>query len=196
MGAEHPYRQADVDFSRAIRSIRIAAALNEQYRVLAQPKNYRDRDELSRVLGEARQLYPEIWANLDDARNALAQRGIDVTGYDALRAHDATRAGGVLDVMAVDKGRERADMMFSGGVVKSAEMNTQGHRLATEAGHVLQRALPNVDWDALDRAEADEIAAAGSLRPARWKAVVLGLIGAILIGGAAAAYLYLRISAG
>jgi hypothetical protein len=158
-----PYRHADVDFSRVIRSIRVAAALNEQFGVLAQPKTYHERDELSRVIGEVRQLYPEIWANLDDARDALAKRGIDVAPYDELRAHPATRAGGVLDVQATER-----QIPIGGGASKSAYMNLEGHVLATEACHVMRRALPNVDWDALDRAEAAEIAAVGSLRPARW----------------------------
>jgi hypothetical protein len=60
----------------------------------------------------------------------------------------------------------------------------------------MRRALPNVDWDALDRAEADEIAAAGSLRPAKWKAAVLGVIGIVLCGALVAFYLMMRIKGG
>jgi hypothetical protein len=185
-----PYRQSSVDFSRAIRSIRVAAALNEQYAVLARAKSYSNPDELSRVIGEARQLYPEIWANLDDARNALAERGISVAAYDELRARQATRAGGVLDVQAHDK----AYVPIGGGVVKSATMNVEGHALATEACNLMRRALPQVDWDALDRAEADEIAAAGSLRPARWKGVVLSIVGVALCAALVVAYILFRTS--
>jgi hypothetical protein len=194
MAATAPYREPGVDFTHAIRSIRVASALNERYRVLAQPKTYRDRDELSNVLGEARQLFPEIWSNLDDARTAPAEHGIDVAGYDALRANPATRAGGVLDVKATDNvlapGEKRIG--FGEQTVKSATMNLEGHALAIDACHAMRRALPSVDWDALDRAEDDEIAAIGSLRPPKWKLVVLvAFVIAVAVAGVVV-YLYLR----
>src|SRR5436305_13723267 len=98
VAAEHPYRRPDVDHTRAIQAIRVAAALADRFRVLVQPKTYNSPEELSNVLGEARQVFPAIWSQLDEARAALVQQGIPVAAYDELRARDATRAGGVLDV--------------------------------------------------------------------------------------------------
>ena len=189
MVAEHPYRQPNVDVSGAVRSIRVAAALSERYAVISRAKTYQSPEELSNTIGEARQLYPEIWANLDDARDVLVRQGIAMAEYNALRAKDATRAGGVLDVQAVDRVVARP---LDGNVVKSARMNYEGHALAVEACAAMRRALPSVDWDGLDRAEAAEIAAAGSLRPAKWKAIVLGLFCFVLIGAAIGAYAYMR----
>jgi hypothetical protein len=189
--SSHPFRQPGVDVSAAVRSIRIAAALSDRFAVVARPITYRSPEELSNVIGEARQLYPEIWANLDNARDALSRQGLEVAAYDALRAREAPAPSGVLEVTALDPLKEP---IGSDRIQKSARMNLEGHALAIEAGNTLRRVLPNVDWDALDRAEAEEIAAAGSLRPAKWKAIVLALIGIVLLGGAAGTYVYLRVS--
>jgi hypothetical protein len=189
MASNNPYRSSGADFSDAVRAIRVAVALNEQYGVIVRPKNYSDPDELSRVIGEARQLFPAIWSNLDHARDALLRHGREVGRYDEIRSQAAVAAGGVLDVMAKD-----ADDLvhLTGGVAKSARLNREGHTAATEACDVLRGALPQVDWAALDRAEAEEIAAAGSLRPGRWKAVVIVAIGFVALVIAAGAYAYMR----
>jgi hypothetical protein len=190
----HPYRQHDVDLSGAIRSIRIAVTLNERFGVIAQPKTYHSGEQLSDMLSEARQLYPEIWRHLDDARKALAQRGNVVAAYDELRGSDAARAPAILDVEAKDSAQDRLILPITGGVVKTARLNLAGHAAATEACNALRRALPDVDWQALDRAEAQEIEAIGSLRPGRWKAIMFGVIGFGILVVLGALLLYLRIS--
>src|ERR1043166_9230982 len=43
-----------------------------------------------RAIRDAHDDFPEIWRSLDRARHVLAQRGINVTGYDELRPHART----------------------------------------------------------------------------------------------------------
>src|SRR4051812_39386132 len=87
---------AGVDVDPAARSVRIAVALSERFaELLKGPSTVTVRkksgamfglsgnqDEMSLRIGEAQQLYPEIWRHLDDARAAFAARGLDVSGYD------------------------------------------------------------------------------------------------------------------
>src|ERR1700753_2758761 len=44
-----------------------------------------------RAIRDAHDEFPEIWRSLDQARAVLAQRGVNVTGYDELRPHCRTR---------------------------------------------------------------------------------------------------------
>ena len=71
--AQHPYRQQGDDLSDVVRSVRIAGALNERLAELFRPKQFYSDEELSNVLGEVRQLYPQIWSHLDDAHAGLAR---------------------------------------------------------------------------------------------------------------------------
>jgi hypothetical protein len=174
------------DVSSIIRSIRVATALNERVGVLMQGGEF-DREVLANRLGELRQLYPEVWSHLDDAREQLVARGSDVAHYDALRARPATHAGGVLQVHVADFGDDGPN---------SAQLNHEGHALATEAIYVLRAALPQVDWMGLEEAERRELEAIGSLGPAAWKKAVFGLIAVVLVGGAIAIFIYLQITAG
>jgi len=192
MTQDHPYRRPSADLSNAVRSIRMAAALNERFGTVAKKTSYSSREELSNALGEARQLFPEIWSLLDSARGELANRGIDVAAYDRLRALDATRDAGVVSVDVV----ESAGAMLGGGVLKSAQLNHEGHAAATEACSVLRGALPQIDWEALDRAEAEEIAAMGTLGPALWKKIVFGVIAIVVAAVLIAALMFMRMSAG
>ena len=175
----------------AIRSIRVAEALTERFGVVSRPQTYARMDELQNALGEARQLYPEIWTNLDHARAMLLQRGVDLAAYDVVRNSDVARAGGVLDVTGTDGvSGEIANLL--GRSDKKAYMNARGHAAAIEACRLLRDALPQVDWEALDRAEAAELAAAGSLGRPRWQRILVRAIalaiGAILV----LAYIYAR----
>ncbi len=163
-----------------MRSVRIGAALNDQFGELLRRKIYNNPDRLESLLGEARQLYPEIWANFDHARKALVERGLSVDAYDALRASSAARSGGVLDVELAEHGLgEHA--LSKGRRDKTAYLNAQGHAAATEACNVLRAALPQVDWEALDRAEAAELAAIGSLGPSKAKKLVVYAMAAIAV---------------
>jgi hypothetical protein len=168
----------------AVRSLRVAAALNDRFGEIARPKHYRDPEELENMLGEARQIYPAIWSNLDDAHAHLGQLGIKVPEYPQLRATPAARDAGVLDV--------RVEDAVLGDREKTAYLNADGHAAALAAIRALKSALPEIDWDSLDRADAREIAAAGSLRMARWKVFLLGAIGIAVLGAVLGALLYLR----
>ena len=173
----------------AIRSIRIAATLNEQYGRLLEKKHYGAPEHLELAIGEAQQIYPEIWSHLDTARAALVRNGIAVDAYDRLRT---TESG--LAVNEVTVNDQSPALLLGGRVNKSVTFNGQGHHNAIEADRVLRTALPHVDWIGLDRADAAEIEAAGSIRPAAWKrALVTGIalaIGAVLV----VVYIYARIS--
>src|SRR4051812_14889625 len=84
----------------AVQSVRVAVALLDRFAdLLKGPSQVAARklkrhvigvsgnqDDFSLRIGEAQQVYPEIWRHLDDARSGFAGRGIDVTTYDALRA--------------------------------------------------------------------------------------------------------------
>jgi hypothetical protein len=185
MAREHPYRADDhADVMPAVRSLRVAAALNDRFGELARPRRYDNPEALANALGEARQIYPEIWSNLDDAHAHLGKLGTTVPEYPQLRATPAARDAGVLDVDVKEFGL--------GGREKTAHVNAEGHATALAAIRALKAALPEVDWDSLDRADAREIEAVGSLRMARWKMIVLAAIGFVLAATALVVVLYLR----
>ena len=70
--------------SNPVQSIRVATALFDRVGVLGKPRSMK-ASEAELAIGEAQQLFPEIWSNLDDARNALAAQDRDVAAYDLLR---------------------------------------------------------------------------------------------------------------
>lgn len=173
----------------AVRSVRIASTLHDRFRVLmsAPVTHAGGLGELELRIGEAQQIYPEIWGHLDEARATLAGRGQGTSAYDAVRA---TEPKGSLGVSRVEV--ESYSTSFTGDLlgipdeqVKSAQFNLEGYRRASQAIQALQAAQPEVDWGALERAENAEIAAAGSLGPVnpksllRW-AAILGGIGAVV----------------
>jgi hypothetical protein len=168
------------ELAAPVRSIRVASALADRFGSLIRVRDYRDAEQFENVLGEARQIYPAIWSNLDDARMALAARDIDLTAYDSLRAMPVAHLGGVLDV-DVD-----AD-------AKAASFNSAGHAAAREACHVLRAALPSVDWAQLERDEAAQLAAFGSLGPPLWKKVVFFAFMAVLAGLALVGFLFYKL---
>ncbi len=171
--ADNPFRQSGVDNTATVRSIRVAAALNERLGDLLRKTNYASDEELANALGEARQLYPEIWSHLDDARRALARRGITVLAYDELRSSTAAQQGGVLDVEVTDR-------------TKTAWMNAEGHATAAFACNQLRAALPEVDWQALEAADAAALAAGASLGPSRATKIVFYILaGALALLGIA-----------
>ena len=168
------------DLAAPVRSIRVATALADRFRTLMQRRDYYDDEQFENVLGEARQTYPSIWSNLDDARAAPALQSIDLSAYDALRATDAARLGGVVDV---DLGDDSKQVRF----------NSVGHATAVEACQVLRAALPSVDWHQLDRDEADQLAAFGSLGPPLWKKIVFFAIMAVLAAIALAGFIFYKL---
>jgi hypothetical protein len=172
-----PYRAQPHDFTAAIASIRTAQALNDRLAVLLRADTTHDGEQFSSVIGEARQLYPNIWSHLDQARNDLAQRGVSVERYDAIRADEIIDRGAILDVEITEQA-----LSIRGGTEKTAYLNARGHALAKQGCNVLQASLPSVDWAALERADAEQLAAFGSLGPPLWQKVVFySLAGAIAL---------------
>ena len=143
----------------AIRSIRIGITLNERFGAVVRGDRYAGRYGAALAIGELEQMYPEIWSHFDNAREALVADGIAVDDYDALRP-DA-KASAITDVLPT-------------GSVTVFYLDVAGHALATEAGEALKATLPDVDWQALDRADAAQIAAAGAITIPKWKQWVVG----------------------
>jgi hypothetical protein len=160
-----------------IRSIRIATTLNDRFGVIlreAQSSNQSVADFELRI-GEAQQLYPEIWRHLDEARTALRQRGIAVGDYDALRATERPGELGVSNIES-SEGVSPIGLAFGQldyGETKTATFNAEGHAKARHACIALMEAMPDVDWNALAKEEDAEIAAMGSLNAGKWRTVAI-----------------------
>lgn len=179
----------------AVRSIRVAKTLTDRFAELVRGPHAYDSafaatslGALELRIGEAQQIYPEIWGHLDDARTALAGRGIDVGAYDQIRV---TEPRGSLGVSRVDV--ESYATTFTGHAfgladeqVKTATFNVAGLQRAHAATLALMQAMPEVDWAGLARAEAAELHAAGSLGPINARSLVRWLA----LGGGAIVVLY------
>ena len=147
------FREAPAPSADAVRSIRIAHTLIERYLVLArmQPQS---SGEMELQIGEARQIYPEIWRHLDVARKALVASGRDVTRFDEYRRSELVELGVTdvdfsreLDFAALMLGRIRER------TVKTATFNVGGAQRAASAMGALMATMPEVDFAALARAE-------------------------------------------
>jgi hypothetical protein len=89
-----------------------------------------------RAIRDAHDDFPEIWRSLDRARDVLAQRGVNVTGYDELRPHVRTRlsaARGPED----DAGAMRVDPAALDDARRGADQ--------------LKLAVPGADWAAIEQ---------------------------------------------
>jgi hypothetical protein len=169
----------------------MAAALNQRYGALLRTSTGDSIDAMELKIGEMNQIYPEIWRYLDEARTALAGRGIEVVDYDALRATERPGQLGTESIEVEERFNALGLVTSLAGPAfeqtKTVTYNVEGHRKANAAVHTLKRALPDVDWVALDRAEQAEIAAAGSLTAGNWKqlglqvAIVAALLGVVVI---------------
>src|SRR4051794_19026208 len=97
------YRDATMNLDErdgAVGAILIGEALIascERARLIGQT----DRPEAWRAIRDAHDDFPEIWRSLDRARHVLAQRGINVTGYDELRPHVRTQLAALADADVV-----------------------------------------------------------------------------------------------
>lgn len=166
----------------AVRSIRIATTLNERFGAILREANaHQTVAEFELKIGEAQQIYPEIWRHLDEARAALQTRGIQVGRYDALRA---TEQPGQQAVDDIEHSEGINPLAIAFGTLqyvetKTATFNAEGHAKAREACTALMQAMPDIDWRALERAEEAEIAAMGSLASSKWRNLVV--IGAIVL---------------
>ena len=168
----------------AVRSIRIATTLNERFAAIVRgAAEHQTVAEFELKIGEAQQIYPEIWRHLDEARAVLAQRGVAVPRYDAVRA---TERPGQLAVDNIEhsEGVNPLALAFGGALhveMKTATFNREGNRKASEACEALMTAMPEVDWRQLVREEEAEIAAVGSLNDSKWRTLLLGAAIVLLV---------------
>lgn len=150
-------------------------ALAERFRDLISGPTEGDPNSMSLRIGEAQQIYPEIWRHLDDARKAYLARGLDVSGYDQVRQYEQGVLGVTnMDLVTVGYGRNEHQ-------IRVAEFNIAGYERARHAAGALMRAAPEVDWDRLQREENEQLAEIGSVTSnGKWWA--LGIAIALLVG--------------
>jgi hypothetical protein len=91
------------------------------------------RAEAWRAIRDAHDDFPEIWRSLDRARHVLAQRGVNVTGYDELRPHVRTR------------------LATSGEDAEAVRVDPVALDDARRATDELKLAVPGADWAAIER---------------------------------------------
>jgi hypothetical protein len=172
-----------------VQSIRIASNLAERFRALIVPAGSIVSGTLADFelrIGEAQQIYPEIWRHLDDAYGVLKERGADIAQFDELRRGELVHMG-VTDIearteinyMALMTGRLRMQ------TVKTATFNSAGYARAVAACKALMAAMPDVDWAALAKAEDQEIRAAGSLQAGKYLGIIKWAAVAGVLGGVA-----------
>jgi hypothetical protein len=176
----------------AARSVRVAVALCDRFaELLKGPSQVTARkqegallgfsgnqDELSLRIGEAQQIYPEIWRHLDDARTGFAGRGIEVAGYDALRAQEGQGLGAAVDV---DHKKHGVGQHAIHVHVKAANFNHVGLQRARKACNALMQATPQIDWAGIAKAEANDPAAAAFARATRTKRMIqFGILGLMI----------------
>jgi hypothetical protein len=167
-----------------VQSIRIASNLAERFRALLRGPTIGPAGDFELRIGEAQQTYPEIWRHLDDAYGVLKERGADVSRFEELRRGELTHLG-VTDIdsrteinyMALMVGRLRVT------TVKTATFNAAGYARAVAACKGLMAAMPEVDWEALAKAEDQEIRAAGSLQAGVWIGIAKWVAIAAVLGG-------------
>lgn len=164
----------------AVRSVRVALALCERFEELLKgPTTVRsakqrgalvgvagDQEGLSMRIGEAQQIYPEIWQHLDEAREVFAKRGIDTSTFDGIRLQEGQALGASVDIQhaSYGYGSQGVDQQ-----VKTAGFNTQGLARARRACQALMEATPDIPWAAIAKAESADPAAAEFARSTRNK---------------------------
>lgn len=140
-------------------------------------------------IGEAQQIYPEIWQHLDEARKVFADRGTDVSKFDAIRLQEGQGLG-------ADVGLEQKSYGYgSRGVdqqTKTAGFNTQGLARARQACKALMDATPEIDWKAIAAAEGSNPAAADFARSTRNKRYIRLAALALLIFAPFGIVMYMR----
>src|ERR1051325_10631005 len=132
-----------------VRSLRVALALCDRFMELTKGPNTiravkRNMDmfgvtgnetEMSLRLGEAQQIYPEIWSNLDDAAKAFRARGVDMAGYDTVRATERG-IGANVDTRYAQHGSARYGYEEH---TKTAAFNIAGIQRARVAADVIMK---------------------------------------------------------
>jgi hypothetical protein len=161
------YRDAAANLDerdRAVGAILIGEALLascERARVLGQS----GRPEAWRALRDAHDDFPEVWRSLDRARHVLAQRGVNVIGYDELRPHVRTH------LASLPGGAGDAD------VVRVDPAALDDARRATDE---LKLAVPGADWAAIDR-RTSGLVHAPLVERRRNRLIAVGLVAAFAV---------------
>jgi hypothetical protein len=167
----------------AVRSVRVAVALCDRFaELLKGPTKVTARkqhgaligvsgneSELSLRIGEAQQIYPEIWRHLDDARAAFAAQGIDTIGYDKLRSDEGNRLGAAVATRSQTHGYGQHAIVEN---TKDANFNATGLARARLACDTLMKTTPHIDWAAIALAESNDPAAAAFNRSTKVKRYV------------------------
>jgi hypothetical protein len=182
----------DLAVTDPVRSIRVASNLAERFKALVRAGSSvmgQGTDDLELRIGEAQQIYPEIWRHLDEARTALVAQGRDVAAFDELRRKELVTLG-VTDIDSRTEINYAALMVgrLQYTQVKSATFNVTGYSRALAACKALMSAMPEVDFAALARAEDQEIANAGSLHSGKWIGIAKWLAIVAVLGGAGVAF--------
>lgn len=178
----------------AVDAILTAETLYAQFLALAPRLTSLLPADVSTAMGEARALYPELWAALDRGRAALRERGVDVPTYDEIRARQPAAMDGfqVHNNQRNELGNAEtaAVMLFFGTAgltlhslgAKEGEVNTSGLRDARAAIDALRSAMPEVDWPSLRQTEARATAAAADdFARSRRKKLVIGLAAVVAL---------------
>lgn len=165
----------------AVQCLQVASTIAERFRTLASmgaASNGTDIAAAELRIGEANQIYPEIWQQLDRARALLVARGTDVANYDAFRAAEPQGAPGVTRVAA-------SAATSTHYAHKSGTFNMEGYARATGAITALKTAMPGVDWFGMDQQDAALVAAAGPLGASKTGLWIGLLVAAAAIGAGA-----------
>ncbi len=163
-----------------VQSIRVASALLDRFPGIMKQASATE-SEMELAIGEANQLYPEIWRHMDEARAAIAHDH-DTSHYDALRKT-------VLAEMGITSiGYQEVDWTTKYGAVlattyrKVAGFHYEGYQRAREACTALMNAMPEVNWNELAREDVRAIAEAGSLQSAKYKTIGRVVAGLVALG--------------
>ncbi len=119
------YRESAKRDPDPVQSLRVASTLADRYRAVVSA-TYIDTSALELAIGEAQQIYPEIWRHLDEGRDALAAKDRDVRVFDGLRG-EALRTLGVTDVdrhSTSRSRRHRRTRSLSASPISTATMST------------------------------------------------------------------------
>lgn len=169
-----------------IRSIQVASALLDRVAVLMGDGAVGARvggtkaDEMDLRIGEAQQTMPEVWSHLGEARDAMHAAGIDVSAYDAIRAT-------VTSDKASQDVQEAIRKTWNGKTetVKNVTWDRESFAKARAARDVLRGLRTDIDWAALEREEAAQLASVGDLKGLSWKRYLyiggLAIIAAVVI---------------
>ena len=162
-----------------------AETLTEQFLRVAPGLQSPMPADVTAAVGQLQHIYPEIWANLDRARNLV---DADLAKYDALRARQPEALLGVTSIKTADPIDQMAIFMLAGAAIasldaKSASANRAGIVDAQEALALLRAALPTVDWKALRAENARSVNDLGrATLGSRFRSLLLAavIIGAVI----------------